>query len=60
MRERIAKIVGLKPLALRLCWIKKGCVELHFLVSISVADQVFSVLQSRLSALVELESEFSP
>ena len=54
VKERIAKVFGLKPLALQLCLIKKGSVELHFLISAAVADHIFPVSPSQHSALSEI------
>ena len=54
VKERIAKIFDLKPLALQLCLIKKGSVELQFLISAAVADHIFPVSPSQHSALSEI------
>ena len=58
VKERIAKIVGLKPLALQLCWIKKGCVELHFLIRAAVSDHIVQIPPSQLSALSKIGVNF--
>ena len=47
----IATIFQLRPSALQLYSIKKGCVELHFLISAAVADCIFPVSPSQHSAL---------
>ena len=54
IKEEIAKVFCLRPAALQLCSIKKGCVELHFLVSAAVADYIFPVSPSQHSALSEI------
>ena len=53
-RGKIAQIFSLRPAALQLCSIEKGCVELHFLISAAVADRIFPVSSSRHSALSEI------
>ena len=50
----IAKIFHMRPAALQLCSIKKGCVELYSLISIAVADHIFPVSPSQQSALSKL------
>lgn len=42
-RQRIADIFGLKIAALRLCSIKDGCLELHFLISSRIIDVIYPV-----------------
>ena len=54
VKQKVAKVFGLNPLALRLCWLKKGCVELHFLISAAVADHIFPVSPHHCSALSEI------
>ena len=49
----IARIFHLRASALQLCSIKKGCVELQFLISASVADHISTVSSSQHSALSE-------
>ena len=51
---KIAMLFELQPSALQLCSIKKGCVELHFLISAAVADRIFPVSPSQHSALSEI------
>ena len=53
-RGKIARIFSLRPAALQLRSIEKGCVELHFLISIAVADCIFPVSPSQHSALSEI------
>ena len=54
VKGRIAKIFQLRSSALQLCSIKKGCIELHFLISAAVADHIFPVSPSQHSALSEM------
>ena len=54
LKEKIATTFSLRPAALQLCSIKKGCVELHFLISDAVADHIFPVSPSQHSALSEI------
>ena len=50
-KNEVSQVFGLRSLALQLCSIGKGCVELHFIVSAAVADHVFPVSPSQSSAL---------
>ena len=43
VKGEIARIFSLRPAALQLCSIKRGCVVLHFLISAAVADHIFPV-----------------
>ena len=52
--DKIAGVFGLQPLALQLCLIKKGCVELHFLISAAVANHILPVSPSQGLALSEI------
>ncbi len=52
--KKIAKAFGLKPLSLQLCSIKKGCIELHSLISADVANQIFPVSPAHESALSDI------
>ena len=54
MIRKVASIFELQPSALQLCSTKKGCVELHFLISAAVADHIFPVSPSQDSALYEI------
>ena len=54
LQEKIVTIFSLRPAALQLCSIKKGCVELHFLISAAVADHIFPVSPSQHSSLSEI------
>ena len=47
----IAEVFHMRPAALQLCSIKKGCVMLHFLISAAVADHILPVSLSQHSAL---------
>ncbi len=58
MKRKIAKVLGLKPLSLQLCSIKKGCVELHFLISSDVANRIFPVSPAHESALSDIGVRF--
>ncbi|XP_064389815.1 uncharacterized protein LOC135337765 isoform X3 [Halichondria panicea] len=51
LQDNVAKILGLEPKALQLCSVKKGCVELQFLVSVAVAEYIFPLSPSQQSAL---------
>ena len=52
--REIANVFGLRPSVLQLCSIKKGCVELHFLISAAVADCIYPVSARQHSALSEI------
>ena len=54
MIGNVASIFELQPSALQLCSVKKGCVELHFLISAAVADHIFPVSPSQDLALNEM------
>ncbi len=54
MQNNVAEILGLELNALQLCSVKKGCVELHFLVSAAVAEHIFPLSPSQQSALSEI------
>ena len=54
MQNNVAEILGLEFNALQLCSVKKGCVELHFLVSAAVAEHIFPLSPSQQSALSEI------
>ena len=51
---KIAKLFHMRPAALQLCSIQRGCVELHYLISAAVADHIFPVSPSQRSALSEM------
>ncbi len=51
---KIAEAFGLKPLSLQLHSIKKGCIELHFLISADVASRIFPVSPAHESALSDI------
>ena len=51
LQDNVAEILGLELNALQLCSVKKGCVELHFLVSAAVAEYIFPLSPSQQSAL---------
>ena len=55
VRDNVAKMLGLLSSALQLCSIKKGCVELHFLISAAVADHIFPVSPSKQLALSKIQ-----
>ena len=50
-KSEVSQVFGLRSLALQLCSIRKGCVELHFIISAAVADHIFPVSPSQHSAL---------
>ena len=52
--NQVAKVFGLRFSALRLCLIKKGCVELHLMVSAAVAEYILPVSQDHHLALSEI------
>ena len=54
MIGKVASIFQLQPSTLQLCSIKKGCLELHFLISAAVADHILPVSPSQHSALSEI------
>ncbi len=62
MQNNVAEILRLEPElnALQLCSVKKGCVELHFLVSAAVAELVFPLSPSQQSALSEIGVRLLP
>ena len=41
LKGKVAEIFGLRHSALQLCSVKKGCVELHFLVCAAIAARIF-------------------
>ena len=47
----IAKVFGLRSSALQLHTLKKGCVELHYLISASVVEKIFPLSPSQSSNL---------
>ena len=54
LKGRIAKCFGLRSSALHLYTFKKGCVELHFLISVAVFEHILPVSSSQHSALSEI------
>ena len=46
IKEKAARILGLKYSTLQLHTIDKGCFKLHFLISATVADHIFPVSPS--------------
>ncbi|XP_064387413.1 CARD- and ANK-domain containing inflammasome adapter protein-like isoform X1 [Halichondria panicea] len=60
MQNNVAEILGLEFNALQLCSVKKGCVELHFLVSAAVAEHIFPLSPSQQSALSEIGARLLP
>ena len=54
IKRLVARTLCLQPSALQLYSIKKGCVELYFLISAAVADRIFPVSPSQHSALSEM------
>ena len=54
VKGKIAKIFQLRSSALQLCSVRKGCIELHFMISTAVADYIFPVSPSQFSALSEV------
>ncbi len=60
MQNKFAKILGLEFNALQLCSVKKGCVELHFLVSAAVAEHIFPLSPSQQLALSEIGARLLP
>ena len=51
---KIAELFSLRPAALQLCSVKRGCAELHFLISAAVADLIFPVSPTQQSALSKI------
>ena len=54
IKEKAARILGLKYSTLQLYTIEDGCIELHFLISAAVADHIFPVSPSQHSAFSEI------
>ena len=54
IKEKVARVLGLKYSTLQLHTIEKGCVQLCFLISAAVADRIFPVSSSQHSALSEI------
>lgn len=51
LQEQVAKIFCLRPSALQLYAIKKGCIELHFLISSKALKHIFILLADQQPAL---------
>ena len=60
LQDKVAEILGLEFNALQLCSVKKGCVELHFLVSAAVAEHIFPLSPSQQLALSEIGARLLP
>ncbi len=60
MQNNVAEILGLEFNALQLCSVRKGCVELHFLVSAAVVEHIFPLSPSQQSALNEIGVRLLP
>ena len=60
LKVKVAEILGLEFNALQLCSVKKGCVELHFLVSAAVAEHIFPLSPSQQLALSEIGARLLP
>ncbi len=60
LQDKFAEILGLEFNALQLCSVRKGCVELHFLVSAAVAEYIFPLSPSQESALSEIGARLLP
>ena len=54
MKGSIARVFGMRYSALQLCSIKKGCVELHFLISVAIAEHIFPLSSNHHSALGDI------
>ncbi len=54
LKWRIAETLGLRAAALQLCSVKKGCVELHLLISMAVAKCIFPVSTTVQAGLTEM------
>ncbi len=54
LQNKVAKVFDLRFSALRLCSIKKGCVELHFMISAAVAEHILPVSHGQHLALREI------
>ena len=50
----IAKVFGLRSSALQLYTLKKGCVELHYLISAAVVERIFPVSPTQSTTLKEI------
>ena len=60
LQDKFAEILGLEFNALQLCSVRKGCVELHFLVSAAVAEHIFPLSPSQQSALNAIGARLLP
>ena len=58
VRRRVAKILDIEVFALQLCCITEGCVCLRFLVSSQVAEKIFPLSESKVSALQDIHVTF--
>ena len=54
IRDSFADVLGLQPSALQLESIKEGCVELHFIISPAIADQIVPLFSSKESYFKEI------
>ena len=54
VRRKLANILKIDVLALQLCCITDGCVCLRFLVSAHVAETIFPMTESQMSALSDI------
>ena len=51
VRRKLANILNIEVLALRLCCITEGCICLRFLISANVEEKIFPLSQSQINAL---------
>ena len=58
VRRRVANILDIEVFALQLCCITEGCVCLRFLVSSQVAEKIFPLSDSKVSALQDIHVTF--
>lgn len=54
IRSEIAKVLGLQPFSMQLCCVKKGCLELHFLIPAFMTDYVLASSESCSKALQDI------
>ena len=54
VRGKMAGILGLTPSSLQLCSVRKGCMELRFLISTAVANRILPVSPAKQLALKEI------
>ncbi len=54
IQEQVAKILNLRPSAMQLYSIKKGCIELHFLIPVKALKHIFPISPNQNSTLSDI------